>query len=109
MLSVDDAARYLLGVSATNDDHGDGFMDDRFEYAADAVGTMARTALAPWGGAGACADAYEAAVRAATDAQLNIARAIGVEPMRSFVASCADLTRDVGATHLSRMRWILDV
>jgi hypothetical protein len=25
------------------------------------------------------------------------------------LASCADLTRDIGATHLSSVRWILDV
>jgi hypothetical protein len=28
--------------------------------------------------------------------------------MRSFFAWSADLTRDLGAAHLSRMRWILD-
>jgi hypothetical protein len=44
-----------------------------------------------------------------TDVQLNAARAIAVEPARSVLASCADLTRDIGATHLSRVRWILDV
>ena len=84
-------------------------MDEKFNRAVDAVGTAAKTALVPWGGAEACVDAYEAAVRAATDAQLSVARVIGVEPIRSFVASWADLTRDVGATHLSSVRWILDV
>lgn len=85
------------------------FMDDGFEYAMDAVGRVAKTALAPWGGAEACLDAYEAAIRAATDAQLSIARVMGVPPMRSFVASCANLTRDVGAAHLSSVRWMMDV
>src|SRR5271167_2599680 len=75
------------------------FMDDKFERAMDAMGTMGRTALAPWGGAEACVDAYEGAIRAATDAQLNVARAIPIEPFRSLIASCAHLTRDVGATH----------
>lgn len=85
------------------------FMDGKFDRAVDAVGTVAKTALLPWGGAEACVDAYEAAIRAATDAQLEIARVIGVDPIRSFVASWADLTRDVGATQLSSARWILDV
>ena len=84
-------------------------MDDRFEQAVDAVGSVAKTALAPWGGAEACVDAYEAAIRAATDAQMSVARVIGVEPARWFVASCASLTRDMGAAHLSSVRWILDV
>jgi hypothetical protein len=83
-------------------------MDDRFEQVVDAVGRVARTAMAPWGGAEACLDAYEDAIRAASDAQLSVARAIAVEPVRSFVASCANLTRDIGAAHLSGARWILD-
>jgi uncharacterized protein YcfJ len=86
-----------------------GFMDEGLDRAVDAVGTAAKTALVPWGGAEACVDACEAAIRAATDAQLTVARVIGVEPIRSLVASWADMTRDVGATHLSRVRWILDV
>ena len=94
---------------ATEEDREMGFMDDRFEHAVDAMGRMARTAMLPWGGAEACLDAYEAAIRAATDAQLQVARVISVEPIRSFVASCADLTRDIGAAHLSSARWILDV
>ena len=84
-------------------------MDDRFEHAVDAVGRVAKTAMAPWGGAEACLNAYEAAIRATTDAQLSVARAIGVAPMGSFVASCANVTRDIGAAHLSSVRWILDV
>jgi hypothetical protein len=85
------------------------FMDDKFARAVDAVGTVAKTTLVPWGGAEACVDACEAAIRAATDAQLNVARVIAVEPVRSVVASCADVTRDMGATFLSSVRWILDV
>jgi hypothetical protein len=83
-------------------------MDDRLEQAVDVVGRIARTALAPWGGAAACLDAYEAAVRMATDVQLSMAQAITVEPARSLVASSAHLTRDVGAATLSSARWILD-
>jgi hypothetical protein len=79
------------------------------ERAVDAVGTAAKTALLPWGGAEACVDAYEVAIQAATDAQLNIARVIAVEPIRSFAASYAHATRDVGATFLSSVRWILDI
>jgi hypothetical protein len=54
-------------------------------------------------------DAYETAIRAVADAQLGAARAVGVEPVRWVLASCADLTRDIGATHLSGVRWVLDV
>jgi hypothetical protein len=86
-----------------------GFTDDVLERTAEVVGRVARTALLPWGGAEACVDAYEVAIRAVTDAQLGAARAVDVEPMRSVLASCAHLTRDIGATHLSSARWILDV
>jgi len=85
------------------------FMDEKFDRAVDAVGAVVKTALVPWGGAEACVDAYEAAIRAATDAQLNVARVIGIEPIRSLVASWADTTRDVGAAQLSSVRWMLDV
>jgi hypothetical protein len=84
-------------------------MDDVFERGVDAVGRVAKVVLVPWGGAEVWVDAYEAAIRAATDAQLNAARAIAVEPARCVLASCADLTRDLGAAHLSGARWILDV
>lgn len=83
-------------------------MDDRFDAAVDAVGRVANAAMAPWGGTDACLDAYEALIRATTDAQLSVAGAISVEPLRSFVASCANLTRDIGAAQLSRVRWIVD-
>lgn len=85
------------------------FTDDVLERAGDVAGRVARTMLVPWGGAEACMDAYEAAVRAVTDAQLGAARATDVEPMRWVLTSWAHLTRDIGATHLSRARWILDV
>jgi hypothetical protein len=85
------------------------FMDDLLERAVDAAGRAARTVLVPWGGAEACVDAYETAIRAVTDAQLSAAHAIDVEPARSVIASCAHLTRDIGAAHLSGVRWILDV
>lgn len=83
-------------------------MDDTCEHTADAVGKAAKTVLAPMGGPEACLDAYEAGIRAATDAQLKIAR-VNAEPVRSIVASYANLTRDIGATHLSRVRWFLDL
>ena len=56
-----------------------------------------------------CIDAYEVSIRAATDLQLTIARGVANEPVRSFAATCADLTRDIGATQVSSARWILDV
>jgi hypothetical protein len=85
------------------------FMEDVLGRAADAAGTVGRAALIPWGGAEACVDAYEMAIRALSDAQLTFARTVEVEPVRAVLASCAEMTRDIGATHLSRVRWILDV
>lgn len=85
------------------------FTDDVLGRVADVVGKIGRTALAPWGGAEACLDAYETAIRAVVDAQLDVARAIEVEPVRSALASSAQLTRDIGAAHLSSVRWILDL
>jgi hypothetical protein len=84
-------------------------MDHTLECTADAVGKMAKTVLSPVGGPEACLDAYEAGIRATTDAQLRIARVVNVEPVRSIVASYANLTRDIGATNLSRARWFLDL
>jgi hypothetical protein len=54
-------------------------------------------------------DAYEMAIRALSDAQLTIARTVEVEPVRAVLASYSEMTRDIGATHLSRLRWLLDV
>jgi 3-methyladenine DNA glycosylase/8-oxoguanine DNA glycosylase len=85
------------------------FTDDELERIVDVAGKIGRTALAPWGGAEACLDAYETALRAVVDAQLHTARATPVEPLRSALASSAHLTRDLGAAHLSSVRWILDV
>jgi hypothetical protein len=85
------------------------FTDEVVARAVDVVGWATRAALVPCGGAEACVDAYETAVRALTEAQLTVARAVEVEPLRAVLASCADMTRDIGATHLSGVRWILDV
>ena len=63
---------------------------------------------APWSAARACVDAYETGVRIATDVQLNVARTVRLEPIRSVAATCANLTRDIGATQLSAARWFLD-
>ena len=52
-----------------------GFMEDVLERVVDVIGRVGRTVLVPWGGAEACVDAYETAVRAVTDAQLGAARA----------------------------------
>jgi hypothetical protein len=56
-----------------------------------------------------CIDAYEASVRAMTNLQLTVARVVELEPVRTFAATCADLTRDIGATQVSSARWLLDV
>jgi hypothetical protein len=85
------------------------FTDDVLGRVFDAVGRIGRTVFVPWGGAEACLDTYETAVRAVTDAQLNAARAIEVGPVRAALASSAHLTRDIGAAHLSAVRWILDL
>ena len=66
-------------------------------------------ALSPWGGSAACIDAYESGIRALTELQWTVARVIGHEPIRSLASSCADLTRDIGATQVSSARWLLDV
>lgn len=85
------------------------FTDDVPDRVLDVVGRIGRTLLVPWGGAQACLDVYETTVRTITDAQLSAAREIDIEPVRSALASCAHLTRDLGAAQLSAMRWILDV
>ena len=59
--------------------------------------------------AAACIDAYEASVRAVSDFQFTLARALDVEPIRSIAATWGDLTRDAGATAASSARWLLDV
>ena len=67
-----------------------------------------KAALAPWGGAEACLDRYEAGVRLASNFQLTVAKFVRVEPLRSVVSSLAGVTRDVGAAQLSAARWFLD-
>jgi hypothetical protein len=69
---------------------------------------LVETALGPWGGAAACIDAYEVAIRSAAQAQVGVARALHLQPARSIAALTADLTRDVGAVQVSTARWILD-
>jgi hypothetical protein len=63
---------------------------------------------APWSAARACVDAYETGIRIATDVQLTVARTVRLEPIRSVAATCASLTRDIGAAQLSTARWFLD-
>jgi hypothetical protein len=65
-------------------------------------------ALAPWGGAEACLDRYEAGVRLASNLQLSVAKVVRVEPLRSVASTLAGVTRDVGAAQLSAARWFLD-
>jgi hypothetical protein len=66
-------------------------------------------ALSPWGGSAAWIDAYETGIRTLTELQWSVARGIDLEPVRALAASCADLTRDIGATQVSSARWLLDV
>jgi hypothetical protein len=67
-----------------------------------------KAALAPWGGAEASLDRYEAGVRLASNLQLTVAKVVRVEPLRSVASTLAGLTRDVGAAQLSAARWFLD-
>jgi hypothetical protein len=63
--------------------------------------------LAPWGGSQLCLDAYETVVRAASDLHMTVARTAHLEPVRSFAAAWANMTRDIGAVQLSTARWFL--
>jgi hypothetical protein len=84
-------------------------MQGWIEQGVHAVRGAVETALGPWGGAAAVIDAYEAAIGSAVAAQQDVARSVGVAPVRSVVALCADLTRDIGAVQASAARWVLDV
>ena len=82
---------------------------DTRELRAAMTGVVLEASLAPWGGGRICTDAYETTIQVTADLQLTVANAIRHEPIRSFVAACANATRDVGATQLSTARWYLDV
>ena len=69
---------------------------------------LAKAALAPWGGSLAVLDRYEAGIRMATNLQLNFAKTVRVEPIRTVASTLAGVTRDVGAAQLSVARWFLD-
>jgi hypothetical protein len=84
-------------------------MHPQLEPVIDAARDLVESAFGPWGGAAAFIDAYEAAVRSAAEAQVGVAQAVPLQPARSIVSLCADLTRDVGAVQISAARWILDV
>lgn len=79
------------------------------DHALHAARRRVETSLGPWGGPAPVIDAYEAAVRATAEAQLTLARAVDVQPVRSIVALYADLTRDLGAVQVSGARWVLDL
>jgi hypothetical protein len=85
------------------------FHQDKRELRAAMTGVVLEATLAPWGGGRVCTDAYETTIQAIADLQLTVANALRLEPIRSFVAACANVTRDVGATQLSTARWFLDV
>ena len=72
------------------------------------IRVVAKTALAPWGGTMAVLDRYEAGIRMATNLQLNVAKTVRVEPIRTVASTLAGVTRDVGAAQLSVARWFLD-
>jgi hypothetical protein len=84
-------------------------MQAQLEHVVHGARQLVETALGPWGGAAACIDAYEAAIRSAADAQVIAAQAVHLPPARSIVALYAGLMRDVGAVQVSTARWILDV
>ena len=70
-------------------------MPDRHRDAKTSVG-RARLGRSP-----VCIDAYETSIQVTADIQLTVASAVGLEPVRSFAAACANVTRDIGATQLS--------
>lgn len=76
---------------------------------ADQARSLLGSALPAWGGAEACIDAYEDGIRAATEFQLSLARALDVEPARSLAATYVNLTRDLVAAQVSSARWLFDV
>jgi hypothetical protein len=82
------------------------FIQDNLQRTRDAT---RRVAWAPWAGFRLCTDAYETGIELAADLQLSVAKAVRVEPIRSFAASWAGATRDIGAAQLSTARWFLDV
>ena len=73
-----------------------------------AVRGTVELALGPWGGAAAVIDAYEAAIGSAVAAQREVARSVGSAPVRSLVALCAGLARDIATLQTSAVRWALD-
>jgi len=75
---------------------------------ADRAQALLGAALPSWGGAEACIDAYEDGIRAATEFQLTLARALDVEP-HSLAATYVNVTRDVVAAQVSSARWLFDV
>ena len=75
---------------------------------ADVTRAAANIALAPWGGAEACLDRYETAIRLATNLQLSVAKIVRLEPIAWLASTGAGVTRDVGAAQLSTARWFLD-
>jgi hypothetical protein len=84
-------------------------MQAQLEHVVHGARQLVETALGPWGGAAACIDAYEVAIRSAADAQVSAAQAVHLPPARSIVALYAGLMRDVGAVQVSTARWVLDV
>jgi hypothetical protein len=81
----------------------------QIEHVIHVARNVVETALGPWGGSAACIEAYEAAINSSAQAQVIVAQAVHLQPARSIVALCADLTRDLGAVQVSAARWILDV
>jgi hypothetical protein len=56
----------------------------------------------------AAINAYEDLIRRSCDLQRGLARAVPSAPVSSLLYIAADLTRDIGAVHLSGARWLLD-
>jgi len=85
-------------------------IDDLLEQAvalgASRVGSARDTARAV---AAANIDTYEASIRALTELEWSLARAVANRPISSLLARCADLTRDITAMQVSTVRWMLDL
>ena len=80
---------------------------DKLERPADVTCVVLEAMFAPWGGSRICTDAYETSIQVAADLQLIVAKAVRLEPLPSWAATWAGMTRDVGAAQLSAARWYL--
>jgi hypothetical protein len=81
---------------------------DNLEGTLEATRRVVRASSAPGAGFRLWTNAYETSIELTAELQLSVARAVGVEPIRSLATSWAGATRDISAAQLSTLRWFLD-